>query len=802
PTGNVNLIEAGHSLVIPPVDEIRRLGAREAALAVEEQDQSWRSGRKQSSVAAKPLEAAQINTAPHQAKPEAPVASARGQVHLVAPGQAGKSKLAAADAELARANEKKTQAEQLENAHLKAQIDSDQAKLQSQQAQLALQDKKLAELQAAMKAQPQSHQAQHAVVELTPLPVVAVKPALAPVMSHPVVAVVANKPAPTTTAVIKAKPVSIPPQPVAKPDVTPPSPNLEPAAATGGVNFLAWGVGGIAALAALVGGLIAFRRHRDQSAEANRLSTNDMHAFEHDEPVFTSLHDDHGDMDDFAMPAQALDEVSEAPYDALQEAEDFLSRGRYPQAAGILTRAIEQEPERSDLRLRLMECQVAMGDAEGFAEQEHALEDMGDLDALDHAEKMRDQLPVSSLGKLSSTQSEEGVIDFTPTKPSADARAEAGMNDESLEDMEFDFNQSLSQTQLHAVDDQLLEKSGLPEGDLELPPLDLELPPLDLESDDGFKVQSDSDIDLKSVSLPSDEHHDVFSFDPVQESAPVATSSLPFDADELASAPLHDAPKADEDAALDLGELVLDEDAPVSADASLEGLEGDDLHDLDFSLDDLEQASSLPDHEAPLEGETLALEDEEDLTDMDFDLESLEPLDQVPGVDEEVLGHDELADPLVEVSNHQVDREELHGIDSVEAEHAQLDDGLDADFESMDLDAMSLEDFAALESPSAEYDLSVVEPEIAVAAEQDSGIIHDELMPQVEPEPVDENSLDLGDDFDFLADADENATKLDLAKAYMDMGDVEGARDILQEVLAEGSSQQQEEARGLLLQAS
>nr|4MBQ_A Chain A, Motility protein FimV [Pseudomonas aeruginosa PAO1]4MBQ_B Chain B, Motility protein FimV [Pseudomonas aeruginosa PAO1]4MBQ_C Chain C, Motility protein FimV [Pseudomonas aeruginosa PAO1]4MBQ_D Chain D, Motility protein FimV [Pseudomonas aeruginosa PAO1]4MBQ_E Chain E, Motility protein FimV [Pseudomonas aeruginosa PAO1]4MBQ_F Chain F, Motility protein FimV [Pseudomonas aeruginosa PAO1] len=54
------------------------------------------------------------------------------------------------------------------------------------------------------------------------------------------------------------------------------------------------------------------------------------------------------------------------------------------------------------------------------------------------------------------------------------------------------------------------------------------------------------------------------------------------------------------------------------------------------------------------------------------------------------------------------------------------------------------------------------------------------------------------DDFDFLSGADEAATKLDLARAYIDMGDSEGARDILDEVLAEGNDSQQAEARELL----
>lgn len=58
------------------------------------------------------------------------------------------------------------------------------------------------------------------------------------------------------------------------------------------------------------------------------------------------------------------------------------------------------------------------------------------------------------------------------------------------------------------------------------------------------------------------------------------------------------------------------------------------------------------------------------------------------------------------------------------------------------------------------------------------------------------------DDFDFLSGTDETATKLDLARAYIDMGDTEGARDILDEVLSEGSDTQQEEARELIARLS
>ncbi|MFM7799618.1 MAG: FimV/HubP family polar landmark protein [Planctomycetota bacterium] len=53
-------------------------------------------------------------------------------------------------------------------------------------------------------------------------------------------------------------------------------------------------------------------------------------------------------------------------------------------------------------------------------------------------------------------------------------------------------------------------------------------------------------------------------------------------------------------------------------------------------------------------------------------------------------------------------------------------------------------------------------------------------------------------DLDLLAGSDEVETRLELARAFIDMGDVDGARDILKEVMSEGSSAQREEAARML----
>ena len=59
--------------------------------------------------------------------------------------------------------------------------------------------------------------------------------------------------------------------------------------------------------------------------------------------------------------------------------------------------------------------------------------------------------------------------------------------------------------------------------------------------------------------------------------------------------------------------------------------------------------------------------------------------------------------------------------------------------------------------------------------------------------------LDSGEETsDISADGDEVATKLDLARAYIDMGDAEGAKEILGEVSEEGNDDQKKEAQQLL----
>jgi pilus assembly protein FimV len=67
----------------------------------------------------------------------------------------------------------------------------------------------------------------------------------------------------------------------------------------------------------------------------------------------------------------------------------------------------------------------------------------------------------------------------------------------------------------------------------------------------------------------------------------------------------------------------------------------------------------------------------------------------------------------------------------------------------------------------------------------------DELNPEEDEEDLTEG---------LLQESDEIGTKLDLARAYMDMGDPDGAKGILEEVIEEGNNEQKTEAENLISQ--
>ena len=123
---------------------------------------------------------------------------------------------------------------------------------------------------------------------------------------------------------------------------------------------------------------------------------------------------------------------------------------------------------------------------------------------------------------------------------------------------------------------------------------------------------------------------------------------------------------------------------------------------------------------------------------------------------------------------------------------------------------------AAAPEPVQEAETIVGRPALEVADDFDpfgelAATADFDLTPefQAEPEtssaPVDELVAEAPTEIESGIDPllhEEVNTKLDLARAYMEMGDREGAREILQEVLGEGDPQQKSEAEKLMAEAA
>ncbi|MCE0464341.1 FimV/HubP family polar landmark protein [Pseudomonas uvaldensis] len=214
---------------------------------------------------------------------------------------------------------------------------------------------------------------------------------------------------------------------------------------------------------------------------------------------------------------------------------------------------------------------------------------------------------------------------------------------------------------------------------------------------------------------------------------------------------------------------------------------------FDLSLDDLETAPTTPvpepvpeldafpadddlSFESVLKQQTEAAESLDDLSEFDLDLGADAP---APALADE--------DFLLDLDD------DLKGLDVSPAETPALDDTPADDLElPADFDLSLADEMDVPEAPKDpfESELDDVNAELERLSEglgQPSFTAEDALA-SAEDEP----------DFDFLSGTDEVATKLDLAQAYIDMGDNDGARDILGEVLNEGDATQKSEAQEML----
>ncbi|KEZ71447.1 peptigoglycan-binding protein LysM, partial [Pseudomonas syringae pv. syringae FF5] len=183
-----------------------------------------------------------------------------------------------------------------------------------------------------------------------------------------------------TPTATPAAPATVTPAP-ATPAVAPAAP-AQPVAASGSDSFLSLPILLAAVLIVLLLVAFAYSKRRQQRKEsiASAVSPDDQLI----KPAQASM------LPVFEVPAVAPQPVVQSPStpapakpspaqrspgaapDALDGVSIYIAYGRFTEAMGILRSALETQPERDDIRIRLLELLAEQGDGSGFVREEQA----------------------------------------------------------------------------------------------------------------------------------------------------------------------------------------------------------------------------------------------------------------------------------------------------------------------------------------------------------------------------------------------------------------------------------------------
>lgn len=576
-------------------------------------------------------------------------------------------------------------------------------------------------------------------------------------------------------------------------------------------NIIYIGVG----VLALLGGAWAWGRRKQDDEDEEEFEGLDAASL----PQQLENVEEDIDLDD----ADALNAIDPESSEAVSEADIYIAYGKFDEAENLLNEHLSTNPENHEARLKLMEVFCETRDYASVDEQLAIVKSSAPADVVDRASSLRESMgdPVAASDALDALG-----LDLDGDSDSSGDDGDFSTGELDLSGMDFDLDSADDDAGLSLIDNE----AALPEVDASGELSDLEF---DMALSMDGEVQSDAVADLSGVELE---------IEAPMAGAGIDDDSLDFDVVEFESGlDSLTAELSEEPIVESLGLEVTD-------DLAVEAVEvADTANDFDVS-------SGLDELTAELESESSATTDlvgEVDLDDMDagFDsaLDELSvSLEDAPQLDanvaevaddsasldissETALAGAAVAAATAALVSDVAKNSSQEVVEDFDAGDFDLGTELGEDDLNLDLDAEGDFDLAALDkeldsdlSLDAEFDSEVSMPELTSSADDGSGFGFIEgaggpVEPTVAVDKSDLDALDvsLGDvsmdlqsenetsndidnELEFLADTDEVATKLDLARAYMDMGDKEGAKEILEEVAAEGDEQQRKEADELI----
>lgn len=547
-----------------------------------------------------------------------------------------------------------------------------------------------------------------------------------------------------------------------------------------------------------------FKAEAETDAQAEAADDDPTSEFDALEDTFSS---------DTAMNLDQADPIAEADF--------HMAYGLYDQAADLINGALGVEPERRDLLTKLCEIYFVWGNRDAFVDAAERLKaSAGDAEIAEW-----DKIVI--MGQQIAADDKLFAGATAAASPAVDLSFEVGMDEAGALDMEFIGEDGV---QDDIVD--LGAASGVTQAIPESAAPDFELTAEMPAIEDGTAEIPALDATGKSPTIEQQ-------FDELSGSAELpAIDEAVGDAIEITGQ------AGDETAEINLDDLGLDLDGLKETEiAAL-----DDLDNLDATgkseiladtgvneeLEDLAEVTGKnPEIDSDATGMQATLNVDPEPTELATDVGFDQSLLDATGVTQ-VLSPDFVVETASDVAAALSDDDATMlapglGADKTGAAPADQDEtllaGLDdepegsydfAKTEALPADAFSgaagLDETGELPAvASTDVDLDLDDLTAALQVSDISDTIQqsrdDATVEQPRPDlPTDDDDIatmalapgDMSEDLFDARTMTEVGTKLDLARAYVDMGDPAGARSILEEVLDEGDESQQQQAQQLL----
>lgn len=452
-------------------------------------------------------------------------------------------------------------------------------------------------------------------------------------------------------------------------------------------------------------------------------------------------------------------ETDESEVDPITEADVYMAYGRFQQAESLLKDALESDPERMELKSKLLEVYYTAKDKEQF-----------DAIIAQSSEQLQEDESIwKKILMMGHELSPENSLFAEAPEIDAADEAEFDLSMGESEDSAFDDVLDIG------IDlDELSAEMESAEGDLDI---DLGLDFSDLD-DELFSSSEDDEIsegieEVEESVTKDDETFELDNFDisDLNDDEPEDDGTIDFNIDDIDMDSLQIGGKENSTAA----DVMVA--APEDIAKEIEGIEASESNEVDFSFDDLDDLDSA-------ETTNLSAELDDALASMDDDLHDIGDLGDLSADNSEIatVVEDAADIELDDLADLDLNFESTEGESSEEVNGESSDSALD------DLDF----DFELPESESSEG----TNGETIAANELDGS---DDL--DLDFDITDDDSLDDSLDIDET-ELDETEgdmdTKIDLAKAYIEMGDADGARNMLNEVVSQGDDEQKQQAQDLL----